>query len=44
MSRPADRAEGKKTLGYELAEQLDWKLPDVILYHTGGGTGLICMW
>ncbi len=38
------RAEGKKTLGYELAEQLDWKLPDVILYPTGGGTGLIGMW
>lgn len=38
------RAEGKKTLGYELAEQLDWQLPDVILYPTGGGTGLIGMW
>lgn len=38
------RAEGKKTLGYELAEQLDWRLPDVILYPTGGGTGLIGMW
>jgi threonine synthase len=38
------RAEGKKTLGYELAEQLDWKLPGVILYPTGGGTGLIGMW
>lgn len=38
------RLEGKKTLGYELAEQLDWKLPDVILYPTGGGTGLIGMW
>jgi threonine synthase len=38
------RIEGKKTLGYELAEQLDWKLPDVILYPTGGGTGLIGMW
>jgi threonine synthase len=38
------RAEGKKTLGYELAEQFDWKLPDVILYPTGGGTGLIGMW
>ena len=34
------RIEGKKTLGYEIAEQLDWKLPDVILYPTGGGTGL----
>jgi len=38
------RAEGKKTLGYELAEQLGWRLPDVILYPTGGGTGLIGMW
>ena len=38
------RAEGKKTLGYELAEQFGWKLPDVILYPTGGGTGLIGMW
>lgn len=38
------RVEGKKTMGYELAEQLDWKLPDVILYPTGGGTGLIGMW
>ena len=38
------RVEGKKTLGYELAEQLAWRLPDVILYPTGGGTGLIGMW
>jgi len=38
------RVEGKKTLGYELAEQVDWQLPDVILYPTGGGTGLIGMW
>lgn len=38
------RVEGKKTLGYELAEQLDWKLPDAVLYPTGGGTGLIGMW
>jgi threonine synthase len=38
------RVEGKKTLGYELAEQLDWHLPDVVLYPTGGGTGLIGMW
>jgi threonine synthase len=38
------RAEGKKTLGYELAETLDWSLPDVIIYPTGGGTGLIGMW
>ena len=38
------RVEGKKTLGYELAEQLNWNLPDVIIYPTGGGTGLIGMW
>jgi threonine synthase len=38
------RVEGKKTLGYELAEQSNWELPDVILYPTGGGTGLIGMW
>src|SRR5882762_6348827 len=38
------RIEGKKTLGYELAEQFDWSLPDVIIYPTGGGTGLIGMW
>jgi threonine synthase len=38
------RVEGKKTMGYELAEQLDWTLPDVIMYPTGGGTGLIGMW
>ena len=38
------RVEGKKTLGYEIAEQLGWKLPDVIIYPTGGGTGLIGMW
>ena len=38
------RLEGKKTMGYEIAEQLDWKLPDVILYPTGGGTGLIGIW
>ena len=38
------RIEGKKTMGYELAEQLDWTLPDVIIYPTGGGTGLIGMW
>ena len=38
------RVEGKKTLGYELAEQCKWQLPDVILYPTGGGTGLIGMW
>jgi len=38
------RLEGKKTMGYELAEQLGWTLPDVIIYPTGGGTGLIGMW
>jgi threonine synthase len=38
------RLEGKKTMGLELAEQLGWSLPDVILYPTGGGTGLIGMW
>jgi len=36
--------EGKKTMGYEIAEQLNWTLPDVIIYPTGGGTGLIGMW
>ena len=38
------RAEGNKTLGYELAEQLEWRLPDVIVYPTGGGEGVIGMW
>jgi len=38
------RIEGKKTMGLELAEQFDWDLPDVILYPTGGSTGLIGMW
>ncbi len=38
------RIEGKKTMGLELAEQMQWKLPDVIIYPTGGGTGLIGMW
>jgi threonine synthase len=38
------RVEGKKTLGYEVAEQMKWDLPDVIIYPTGGGTGLIGMW
>ncbi len=38
------RLEGKKTMGYEIAEQLGWTLPDVIIYPTGGGTGLIGMW
>ena len=38
------RAEGKKTMGYEIAEQLHWDTPDVIIYPTGGGTGLIGIW
>ncbi|HEX7956268.1 MAG TPA: threonine synthase [Pyrinomonadaceae bacterium] len=38
------RVEGKKTLGYELAEQFGWELPDVVVYPTGGGTGLVGMW
>jgi threonine synthase len=38
------RVEGKKTMGYEIAEQLNWNLPDVVIYPTGGGTGLIGMW
>jgi threonine synthase len=38
------RLEGKKTMGLEMAEQFDWKLPDVIIYPTGGGTALIAMW
>ena len=38
------RVEGKKTMGYELAEQFGWCLPDVVIYPTGGGTGLIGMW
>jgi threonine synthase len=38
------RIEGKKTMGYEIAEQMGWTLPDAILYPTGGGTGLIGMW
>jgi threonine synthase len=38
------RLEGKKTMGYELAEQMGWTLPDVIVYPTGGGTGLVGMW
>jgi threonine synthase len=38
------RIEGKKTMGYEVAEQMDWRLPDVIIYPTGGGTGLVGMW
>ena len=38
------RVEGKKTLGYEIAEQSGWRLPEVIFYPTGGGTGLVGMW
>ncbi len=38
------RIEGKKTMGYEIAEQLNWTLPDAIIYPTGGGTGIIGMW
>ena len=38
------RLEGKKTMGYEIAEHFNWELPDVILYPTGGGTGLIGIW
>lgn len=38
------RTEGKKIMGYELAEQFNWELPDVIIYPTGGGTGLVGMW
>lgn len=38
------RIEGKKTMGYEIAEQFGWSLPDVIIYPTGGGTGLVGMW
>ncbi len=38
------RVEGKKTMGFELAEQCNWELPDVIIYPTGGGTGIVGMW
>jgi threonine synthase len=38
------RIEGKKTMGYEVAEQLNWTLPDWIIYPTGGGTGMVGMW
>jgi threonine synthase len=38
------RVEGKKTMGYELAEQFEWKLPEVIIYPAGGGTGIVGMW
>ena len=42
--REAGRCEGKKTMGYEVAEQLNWTLPDWIIYPTGGGTGMVGMW
>jgi threonine synthase len=38
------RIEGKKTMGYEIAEQMEWTLPDWIVYPTGGGTGMVGMW
>ncbi len=38
------RVEGKKTMGFELAEQFDWQLPDAVIYPTGGGTGIVGMW
>lgn len=38
------RVEGKKTMGYEIAEQLNWEIPDVIIYPTGGGTGIVGIW
>ena len=38
------RVEGKKTMGFEITEQFDWSLPDVIVYPTGGGTGIVGMW
>ncbi|MGQ9680444.1 MAG: threonine synthase [Candidatus Bathyarchaeia archaeon] len=38
------RVEGKKTMGFEIAEQMGWRIPDVIIYPTGGGTGIIGMW
>jgi len=38
------RVEGKKTMGYEIAEQMGWDLPDAIIYPTGGGTGIVGMW
>ena len=44
LFRSPYRIEGKKTMGYELAEQMGWELPDVIFYPTGGGVGLIGMW
>jgi threonine synthase len=42
--REPGRAEGKKTMGIELAEQLDWDIPDVIIYPTGGGSGIVGLW
>jgi threonine synthase len=38
------RAEGKKTMGYEIAEQMGWRMPDAIIYPTGGGTGIVGIW
>ena len=38
------RVEGKKTMGYEVAEQMGWELPEAVIYPTGGGVGLIGMW
>ena len=38
------RAEGKKTMGYEIAEQMGWRMPDVLVYPTGGGTGIVGIW
>ena len=38
------RVEGKKTMGYEIAEQMGWTLPDAIIYPTGGGTGIVGIW
>src|SRR5690606_1245694 len=42
--REPGRVEGKKTMGLELAEQLNWQLPDVIIYPTGGGSGIVGLW
>lgn len=44
LKEPGWRIEGKKTMGLELAEQFDWELPEVIVYPTGGGTGIVGMW
>lgn len=42
--REPGRVEGKKTMGFEIAEQMGWRLPEVIIYPTGGGTGIVAMW